>query len=415
MTSAVRRAGWNLADQVLSSGTNAALSFLVARSVDTSAFGGFAVAFTVFALLVGVSRALATSPLGIRYSDAAPSGYADASSAAVGTAFILGVVAGVGCLMAGAWVGGSAGQALIALGVVFPSLLMQDAWRYVFFAAARPAAATLNDAVWAIVQLGIVIALLTTGVSTAGPLVLAWGGSAAAAALLGVRQAGTWPRPRRAGRWLRDHRNLTGYLIAEFGTLQGSQQGALLVIATVGSLEAIGALRGVQVLLGPTTILAVAAFSFAVPEFSRRRASLTSRQWTLGALGVSAFVSAAGFCWGALFLLAPDEVGRSLLGETWPGTSDILFASIVGQMGAAVAIGPAVVLYAMDRAPVTLSVHATLAPLLFIGGVGGVMLAGAEGAAWGFTIAFWAVVPLWLFRLRREAAALGEVQRVAQP
>lgn len=405
-----RRAGWILVDQVISAGTNAALSFLVARSVDDSTFGGFAVAFTVFALLVGVSRAVATSPLGIRYGDVSPEAFVRASAAAVGSAFTFGVAAGLGCLATGAWLGGGAGQALIALGVTFPALLVQDAWRYVFFAASRPVAAVLNDVVWAVVQLGAVAALLVYGVSAVGPLVLAWGGAAAAAALLGVRQGRTWPHPRRTARWLRDHRNLTGYLIAEFGTLQGAQQGALLVIAAVGSLEAIGALRGVQVLLGPTTILAVAALSFAVPEFSRRRTSLAYRQWMQGALTVSAVVASLGFCWGLLFLLAPDAVGRTLLGETWPGTSDILWATIVGQVGGTVALGPAIMLIAMDRAPVTLAVNALLAPLIFVGGVGGVLLAGAEGAAWGFSIAFCAVVPLWWFRLGREAALVEAAQ-----
>ncbi len=408
-----RRAGWNLVDQVISSGTNAALAFIVARSVDESSFGGFAVAFTVFALLVGVSRAVATSPLGIRYADVSPEAFVGASAAAVGSAFVFGVAAGLGCLGAGAWLGGGTGGALIALGVVFPGLLVQDAWRQVFFAASRPAAAALNDGVWAILQLVAVVALLVAGVATVGPLVLAWGGAAMAAALLGVRQARSWPRPLQATRWLREHRNLTGYLVAEFGTLQGAQQGALLIIAVVGSLEAIGALRGVQVLLGPTTILAVAAFSFAVPEWSRRRTSLvlTGRQWLRGAVVLSASVAGAGICWGLFVMFAPDALGAALLGKTWAGTSDILLASIVGQAGAAVLVGPAAMLYAMDRAPVTFALNARLAPLIFIGGVGGVLLAGAEGAAWGFSIAFWAVVPLWWQRLCREGAALAAGDR----
>ncbi|MGH3923781.1 MAG: hypothetical protein ACRDTT_13085, partial [Pseudonocardiaceae bacterium] len=352
-------------------------------------------------------RAAATSPLGIRYADASPEGFVGASKAAVGSAFTFGVVAGLGCLGGGAWLGGDAGGALVALGVVFPGLLVQDAWRQVFFATSRPAAAALNDTVWAILQLMAVAAILTTGVSTVGPLVLAWGGAAMAAALFGVRQTRTWPHPRRAVRWLRDHRNLTGYLIAEFGTLQGAQQGALLIIAAVGSLEAIGAFRGVQVLLGPITMLAVAALSFVVPEFSRRRTSLVARQWMRSALALSADIAGLSVCWGLLLMLAPDALGQALLGETWPGTSDILLPSIVWQAGAAVLVGPAAMLYAMDRAPVAFALNARLAPLIFIGGVGGVLLAGAEGGAWGFSIAFWAVVPSWWHRLRREAAALS--------
>jgi len=49
------RAAWNLVDQVVVSLTNSVLTFLVAGSVDDVTFGGFAVAFTVFAVLIGVS------------------------------------------------------------------------------------------------------------------------------------------------------------------------------------------------------------------------------------------------------------------------------------------------------------------------------------------------------------------------
>lgn len=417
LPSVARRAGWNLVDQMISSGTNAVLSFLVARAVDESTFGGFAVAFTVFSLVVGMSRAVATSALGIRYSGASKEQFDGATAAAAGTALLLGGLAGACSLVAGAVVGGPAGQALVALGVVLPCLTVQDAWRYVFFAAGRPAAAALNDAVWAVVQLGAVATLLLTGTPAVGSLVLAWGGAALAAAVLGLRQARIMPRSGRVFAWIRDHRDLTGYITAEFATLQGAQQGALLIIATVGSLEAIGALRGVQVLLGPTTILAVAAFSFAIPELARRRDVLTRRQWVTSALLLSGSISALGFCWGAVFLMLPDAVGFALLGDTWPGVSTIMWPTVVGQVAAAAAVGPAAVFYAMDRARVTLAIHALLAPLLLLGGVGGVVARGAPGAAWGFALAFWAVLPLWWRRLGRHLGRLAQdrTQELSRP
>ena len=58
------------------------------------------------------------------------------------TALALGAVAGVVSLVVGLALGGGVGRALVALGVVLPGLLVQDAWRYVFFAAGRPAAAS---------------------------------------------------------------------------------------------------------------------------------------------------------------------------------------------------------------------------------------------------------------------------------
>lgn len=409
-----RRAGWNLADQVVSSGTNAVLSFLVARSVDGATFGGFAVAFTVFTLLVGVSRALATSALAIRCSDAAHEQFQVSAAAAVGTALGLGVLSGAVCLVVGSLLEGPGAAALRALGLVLPGLLVQDAWRMVFFARGRGAAATANDAVWATVQLAALAALLLADAAGVTLLVLAWGGAAAVAAFVGVRQAQVRPRPGAAVDWLRRHRDLSGYLVLEFGVLQGAQQGALLVIAAVAPLSVIGALRGVQVVLGPTTILAVSVFTFAVPELARRRGTLTARQWRRTGLGLSCAVAVLGSCWGAVFVLLPDAAGRALLGDTWPGVDQVLGASIVMQAGAALSLGPSVLLYAMDRAPVTFRIHAALAPLLGIGSIGGVLLAGAEGAAWGMAVAFWAVLPSWWLRLHREVAVLSRAP-VASP
>ncbi len=401
------RAGWNLLDQVISSATNALLSFLIARSVTDSEFGGFSVAFTIFSVFIGISRAVAASPMSVRFSGSEAEEFRTATSSGVGTALAIGLAGGAGCVGAGALLGDSVGTALVALGVVLPGLLVQDAWRIVFFAEARPKAAVVNDTVWAVLQLGAIIALVQTGVETIGPLTLAWGLSACGAALLGLRQSGVRPRPSRAVAWVRHHRDLTGYLVLEYVTLQGGHQLAMLGIASIGSLSAVGALRGAQVLLGPTTILAVGMHTFALPEFSRRRDSLTTRGWVGGALGLSVVVTGLGMVWGAIFLFLPEAVGMSLLGDTWPATDDILLASVVTQAGSAIAIGPATMLYAMDRAKVTLSIHTALAPLLFIGGIGGVLLGGAQGAAWGFGAAFWLVVPAWWIRVVREARALS--------
>ena len=406
-----RRAGWNLADQVISSGTNAGLSILIARSVDQTAFGSFAVAFTVFGIMVGVSRAVSTSPLGVRFTASSPEDFRGASASAVGSALALGLAAGLVCVGVGGAIGGATGQALIALGVVMPALLVQDAWRFVFFAAGRPAAATLNDAVWAVVQIAAVALLLLTDVAGVAALVLAWGGAAAAAAVLGLRQARIRPRPRRTARWLRAHRSLTGYLLGEFGVQQGAQQGVLLIISAVASLEAIGALRGAQVLLGPVTILQAAALSFAVPELSRRRHQLTEGGWMRSAFAVSAVVTVLGFAWGGLFLLAPDAVGRALLGETWVGTSAVLWPMILAQLGGNLAHGTAAAFIGMDRAKVSMTLEAVFGALTLVGGVGGVLLGGAVGAAWGLAAPFWILLPVWWLVLRREARRVSAQQQ----
>jgi hypothetical protein len=64
----VRRLGWGLADQALSSLTNFALAVLVARAVSTSALGAFGLSFTTYTITLGATRALCSEPLTVRYS-----------------------------------------------------------------------------------------------------------------------------------------------------------------------------------------------------------------------------------------------------------------------------------------------------------------------------------------------------------
>lgn len=404
----VRRAGWNLGEQIISSLTNSILSILVAKSVSPESFGGFAIAFTVFALVIGGSRAISTSPLNIRFADVTPEESRRAAAAAAGNALVLGIVVGAVCVAAGLFFPGSLGEALIALGIVMPALLVQDAYRYIFFAAGRPSAAALASSFWAVTQIGAVTALLVFGLNAVGLLLLAWGVSAAGAALLSIRQAGAWPDPRRAVGWAREHVDLTGYKLATFATAQGSTQGAVLVIGAVASVVTVGSLRGTQILLGPTSIIALAALNFAIPELSRRRSTLGNRQMMLAALGITTFVSLLGVVWGGFFLLAPESVGIFLLAEQWPGTSEILFAAVVAQVFSAASIGPVAVIYALDRASATLAIQLILGILTFGGGVGGVLLGGALGAQWGFAVANAVVVPCWYFQLYRQLRRRGE-------
>lgn len=400
---AVRRAGWNVADQAVSSLSNLAVSLLIARSVDSTAFGGFTIAFTVFTLLTGFSRAVVTFPLGVRFADASRDRFAYAAASAVGCSLLLSVAAGVCCLVVGELIAGAPGAALTALGVVFPGLVVQEAWRNVFIASGRASAAALNSTFWAVAQLAAVWALLALGTPTVGPLVLAWGGSAVAAALLGIAQSGVRPRPERSLRWLWDNRGVSGYVGYEYATVQGSYQVTLLLIAAVASLQANGALRGAQVLLGPVTMLVAATVRFAVPEFARRRATLTEREWHLGAVGIAAFGGIVGLLWGLVFVFAPDWLGYQLLGATWPGARDILWVTILANFALSLSTGPYTMLYAMDRAKVTMGVHTLFAPLVLIFGVGGAALYGAGGATVGFALAYFAAAPLWWHYLRREA------------
>ncbi|WP_175084559.1 hypothetical protein [Candidatus Frankia nodulisporulans] len=388
------RAIWTLVDQVLSSGTNAGMSFVIAHSVSPSEFGAFAIAFAIFSLMIGFSKAAGTSPLGIRFAGASPAVFRGAAAAGTGTAFAVGLFSGVVTLFAGLSVGGSVGASLVAMGLVFPALLLQDAWRQVFFAEGRPAAAAANDAVWAVVQFGAIFALIVQDVSTSWAMLAAWGGAAGVAALLGLYQAGFNPATRQVKSWLVEHRDINGYMCAEYLTVQGAQQASTLLLGTLGAIDLVGALRGVQTLLGPTTILAVGIVSWAIPEFSRRK-DMSAPARIRAAYALSGVIVAVGVIWGTVFLLLPASVGHSLLGPTWDQTHHLLALSIIQQAGPAATVGPACMLYALGKAKLTFRANAILAPQLLVYPVIGLHFGGATGAVVGYIAAFWITVPFW--------------------
>src|SRR5215212_5768949 len=138
---AMRRLGWGVADQGISSVSNFALGLFVARSFGASSFGAFALAYITYTVIINASRGLATDPLLVRYSGDASDRWRSATSAATGTALAVGVAAGVLCVVAGLLLPDSVGPVFVALGVGLPGLTLQDSWRFAFFACRRGSSA----------------------------------------------------------------------------------------------------------------------------------------------------------------------------------------------------------------------------------------------------------------------------------
>src|SRR5205823_1731271 len=144
------RLSWGLGDQAVSSLTNFAVSIYVARSLGITAFGIFSLAWVTYGVVLNVSRGLATDPLVVRFSGVAPAAWRGAVRQASGTALSVGVASGVLCVLVGISIRGQVGVAFLGLGLVLPALLLQDSWRYAFFAAGAGHKAFVNDMVWGI-------------------------------------------------------------------------------------------------------------------------------------------------------------------------------------------------------------------------------------------------------------------------
>ena len=86
--------GWGLLDQTLSSATNFGGSILTAGALTSSDFGAVAIGFSVFLLVLGISRSWSSEPLVIGYSSAHASDRMVAVARAAGSSLAIGLLAG---------------------------------------------------------------------------------------------------------------------------------------------------------------------------------------------------------------------------------------------------------------------------------------------------------------------------------
>lgn len=397
-----RRAGWNVVDQALAALSNMLLMVVVAREVDAASFGAFAIGFLVYGIAVAVGKALVGQPLQIRHSSDAPSRFRQIMGDAQGATFWLGVAGGVLTAAIGLVLGGSVGAALVAVAACLPGLLLQDVLRMAFMAQGRPERAALVDVVKALVQFGLLFALLGAGVREVGLLTLSWGVAALVSAGVGMAVLRSLPRLGRAAAWLREQRALSKYLLAEYTLGLGAAQFGALLVPVLGTPRDAGAIRGAQTLLGPLNVLGTAAFGFATPEVSRR-ADLGARRRVQAMLALSGTLAAVSTLYTVVLLLLPDAAGVQLFGDSWAGAQSVLLPMGINALASALGVGPGVMLLGMGLARKTFRINLAKAPILLGLLVPGTLYAGAAGAAWSLALSETLLLPVWWLVARRAA------------
>ncbi|WP_060889598.1 MATE family efflux transporter, partial [Streptomyces scabiei] len=261
------RLSWGLADQAASSMTNFAVGIYVARSLGLTAFGAFSLAWVTYGVVLSVSRGLATDPLVVRFSGVPDAAWRGAVARSSGTALGVGGIIGAACLVVGPTVGGHVGAAFACLGVMLPGLLLQDAWRYSFFAAGTGRKAFVNDLVWGVALVPAMVVAARVG--TVAAFVLAWGASATVAAVYGCFQSGIRPHPAGARAWLRDHRDLGSRYLVENTSLSGAAQLRAYGLGAIVGVGAVGVVRGAELLLGPFLAVLMGLSLVTVAEAAR--------------------------------------------------------------------------------------------------------------------------------------------------
>ena len=393
---------WTFSDQALSSLTNAALAIIVGRSTSPSEFGAFSLALVTFSFAVGLGRGMIGDPYVVRFTETDNQTRRWATGLATGAAIVFGLLTGLICAVAGLCLGGQARMAMLALAISLPGLILQETWRHTFFAAGRPAAATLNDLVWTVVQFVLLGILLASGSRSIFLITASWGAAAAVAAAIGVIQTGVMPRPLQSLAWYRETRDLNVRMGIDFALNMGAVNLATYLIAGIVGLTATAAMRAAQVLLGPLNLLFAGLSAFVLPVLSKTAAS--GRSLTRQATLASAAVGAIASTWVGILIFLPRSLGTQVLGENWDGARSVMIGSGIVSVAVSFVMGAALGVKALRRADRMLASTYLQAPLMLVLGAGGGWRWGAPGAAYGFAIAqVFGLVVTWIFFLRADS------------
>ena len=266
---ASQRLSWGVADQAMSSISNFAVNIYIARTLGAAQYGAFALAYVTYGFALNASRGLGTDPLLVRYSATPLPLWRRAVTGCTGTATLVGLTIGALVLAAGALLHGTTSAAFLALGLTLPGLLLQDSWRFAFFALGRGSQAFLNDTIWTVALLPALVLLRRTGHADVFWCVFAWGAAATLAAAAGPLQARVRPRLSGGWGWVWRHRDLGPRYFVE-GTANSSQnQLRNYGVGLILGLAALGYVQAASTLMGPFMVIFFGMGLVLLPEAAR--------------------------------------------------------------------------------------------------------------------------------------------------
>jgi O-antigen/teichoic acid export membrane protein len=391
----------------VSSLTNFAVSLYVARSLGAVQFGAFGLAYVTYSFVLNASRGLATDPLLVRFSGADRPAWRRAVGSCTGTALAAGLVAGAGMLATAMLLTGTARAAFMAMGLTMPGLMLQDSWRFAFFAAGRGGQAFLNDMVWATAMLPALLALRLTGHETVFWFVLAWGAAASVAAAAGPFQARVIPRLLDAWTWVMTHRDLAFRYLAENTAFSGASQLRITFLGVIAGLAAVGSVQAAQVLMGPFLAALMGISLVTVPE-AAKLLKQSPRKLRLFCLAIGGVTGLAALAWGVVLQVAlPMGIGHVVLRSLWRPTLPLVLPMTAWVMGTCLTVGASAGLRALGASRRSLRAMVASSAVMVIASVLGALAGGDLGSVRGMAIAAAIAVALWWWQLR---AALREAR-----
>jgi len=406
-----QRLGLITIDQIVGGASNILATVLAARLLSVGSFGFMGIIFIVYALLIGVGRALVSDPLLVHPHEAE-----DRPDEVLATTLMLAV--GLAAVTAAAAVVvrlsvHTLGSGLLVLAAVLPLLAVQDLGRYLGFATQRPIRSLVLDTAWLLIMIVAVVVLVATGHRSLVWFIAAWGGSGAISGLLLFWQYRGIYRMRMSTAWLRSTWSFSWrYLVSYVSTQGATLATAGAAVAIIGS-RGLGAVQGTVLLIRPFATFQVAAVAAGVSEISRtpddhptvrRHAWRTSR--------VAAPLALANM---AVLLVLPDRVGVMILGATWHATKPLLVPTGLEIVFLGILTGGRAGLLGMRQIHTAMLIDIAATVAFLVATIGGGLADGAYGALWALASAECLFAMTWWTLLLRRTRPEGAPADASAP
>jgi hypothetical protein len=283
-----------LADQILSSATNAVLAFSLLLVSDASDFGRVSLAIAVVGFVVGINRA---GPLESLVIGAGSRVDTKNNNKLVRDSGLLGGIAAIGAAIAVAISGGTSNM-VIASGIYALCMPLVDQARYSYFAGRRYGGALLLDGAWIVGFVIWIAGALLAGRLTIVALLIGYSFTGVAAWALSICHKGPLspiPGPRAMSG--RAYRKESGAAALDYVLNAGAGYAVTMAAPLVVGVSGLGTFKAVLTLFQPALTL---TYALRVTYLRSPRFAAATIGWLWAACGIAAssfMLYALGVAW----------------------------------------------------------------------------------------------------------------------
>jgi O-antigen/teichoic acid export membrane protein len=330
----IKKSGFTVLDQGLSSGANFLTDILLARWLEPAQYGAFAVAFSVFLLLGVFHTAVLTEPMMVfgagKYREKFPKylGVLIYGHWVITGAITL-ILATVSVIF---WRLGhqSTVQALVGLTIASPLILHFGLVRRGFYTQLRTQWAAAGSAIYLVCTLGFILGLRKIGLLSPGSALIAMGFAGLVSSVVSLlilrpqlRFKGTNPTPAMI---LTDHWKYGSWNVLAQGVYWSSGQILMVLVPIFLGLQASAVIAAVLNLFKPLNLLFPSTSLMIIPIFSAQMSKGINTNSLMNQTKWFVLLFAAGvFIYGILIFAFASPILHHLYRGRYDGYSTLVF------------------------------------------------------------------------------------------